>query len=148
MSWGYRILLAYGLGVLFILFFVYKAMQIKTEMSEEHYYEKELMYNEFSNTKLNGNRVSNLVTVSVSKKKLQVLLSPLLSDSLANGVLYLYYPSAKIFDKTFTLSIFTSKNGYTIDRSYLHGGNCYARLSFDRGRKHYFIEKQIFIPFD
>lgn len=148
MSWGYRILLAYGLGILFISFFVYKAMQVKTEMSEAHYYEKELMYNEFANTKRNGDKVSNLVTVSVSKNKLEVLLSPWLSDSLENGVLYLYYPSAKMFDKTFILSKFTSKNGYTIDPSYLHGGNCYARLSFERSGTHYFIEKQIFIPFD
>ena len=45
MNWGYRIVLAFGAGVAFILFFVWKTMQVDIEMVESNYYEKEMEHN-------------------------------------------------------------------------------------------------------
>lgn len=144
MSWGYRILFAYAAGVIFISAFVYKAMQVQTDLSEENYYEQELKFNDFATSRENGREADSKVMIKAEQGFLYLDVHPSLASRMQAPLIELYYPANKAYDKKIKLPIPVQvRNSLSIKE--LHAGACLLRLKFTVAGVPYFIERPLMI---
>jgi anaerobic C4-dicarboxylate transporter len=142
MSWGYRILTAYIIGVLFISFFVYKSMQVNIDLAEENYYEKELKYNAFALSKKNGESLRNQVTISKGVTELNIQFKDSLVKMIQKPFVQVYYPVNKAFDTFLQLNA-PLKSSNIIDITKLHKGACIVKITFELQGEPYYIEQAL-----
>ncbi len=142
MNWGYRIMIAYIAGVAFLLYFVIGSMRTRTEMVEDNYYEKELVFNDQIEGRTNANRLSEKISISREGDSLHVTLDSSLSQQLSKGELYAYYAAGQQQDRRFSLAP-THDGHYTFAVSAFGRGQYIMRLSFTNGSKPYYKEQAI-----
>lgn len=145
MNWGYRIVLAFGAGVAFILFLVWKTMQVDIEMVESNYYEKELALNGKLEATANANALINKVGVIKKDGLVMITIDSALSATITNAEVHFYNPASEKSDKKWPLA--SSNNGvYAFPVSSFNKGKYIAKISFTSGEKNYYTEEVIFIP--
>ena len=145
MNWGYRIVLAFGAGVAFILFLVWKTMQVDIEMVESNYYEKEMALNGKLQATANANALIKKIGVNKNEGQVIVTIDSALSTSLTNAEIHFYNPASEKSDKKWPLA--ASANGvYAFPVTALNNGKYIAKISFTSGNKNYYTEEVIFIP--
>lgn len=142
MSWGYRILIAYIAGVLFISFFVYKSMQVNIDLAEENYYEKELKFNDYAISKKNGDSIGGKVSVTMSQGQLKIKFDDSLVHFIQKPKIEVYYPVNKIFDKILQLNTPLQPLN-VIDVSKLHKGYCIFKITFELQGQAYYWEHSL-----
>lgn len=129
MNWGYKIALAYGSFVIMILFFLFVASQQSNEMIEDHYYEKEL---QFQNVLIANENLSTLnVTPSIKivNQQVQIELPLQVSSQVSNGVIEFLRLSDKSKDIS---SVFTpDDNGkFSLSTEEFHTGVYQMRIQW------------------
>ena len=145
MNWGYRIVLAFGAGVAFILFLVWKTMQVDIEMVESNYYEKEMALNGKLQATANANGLTNKIEVSKKEGQVIITIDSTLTASITNAEVHFYNPASEKSDKKWPLA--ESANGVnTFPVTALNNGKYIAKISFTSGEKNYYTEEVIFIP--
>jgi nitrogen fixation protein FixH len=145
MNWGYRIVVAFGLGVAFILFLVWKTMQVDIEMVESNYYEKEMAFNGKLQATANAKALTNQITVEQQGQQILLTIDSTTSAAITNAEVHFYNPASEKSDKKITIS--ASNNGlYYFPVASFTKGKYIAKISFTSAGKTYYAEEVIFIP--
>ncbi len=143
MHWGYRIMIAYIAGVAFLLFFVIGSMLTRTEMVEDNYYEKELGFNQRIKDRTNADLAGERILIAREGDSVTVQLDSSLAKQLHNGLLDAYYAAGEQADRHFVIPA-SPYGRYAFPVAVFHKGSYIFRLSFTRGTKSYYKEKNIF----
>lgn len=145
MNWGYRIVVAFGLGVAFILFLVWKAMQVDIEMVESNYYEKEMAFNGKLQATANANALPTKVSVEKQDQQIILKIDSTTAAAITSAEIHFYNPASEKSDKK--LNIAASNNGvYVFPVAQFNKGKYIAKISFTSAGKNYYAEEVIFIP--
>lgn len=145
MNWGYRIVLAFGLGVTFILFLVWKTMQVDIEMVESNYYEKEMAFNGKLEATANAKALTTKITVENQGQQILLTIDSTIAAAITKAEVHFYNPASEKSDKK--LSIQSSTNGfYYFPAASFNKGKYIAKISFTSAGKNYYAEEVIFIP--
>lgn len=145
MNWGYRIVVAFGLGVAFILFLVWKTMQVDIEMVESNYYEKEMAFNGKLQATANANALATKVSVVKQDQQIFLKIDSTTAAAITSAEVHFYNPASEKSDRK--LNIAASKNGlYIFPVAQFNKGKYIAKISFTSAGKNYYAEEVIFIP--
>jgi nitrogen fixation protein FixH len=145
MNWGYRIVVAFGLGVAFILFLVWKTMQVDIEMVESNYYEKEMAFNGKLQATANANALPTKVSVEKQDQQIILKIDSTTAAAITSAEIHFYNPASEKSDKK--LSLAASSNGvYIFPVAQFNKGKYIAKISFTSAGKNYYTEEVIFIP--
>lgn len=145
MNWGYRIVVAFGLGVAFILFLVWKTMQVDIEMVESNYYEKEMAFNGKLQATANANALPTKVSVVKQDQQIFLKIDSTTAAAITTAEVHFYNPASEKSDKK--LNIAASNNGvYVFPVAQFNKGKYIAKISFTSAGKNYYAEEVIFIP--
>lgn len=144
MSWGTRIIIAYILGVIFILYFVIRSMMLNTELVEENYYDKELSFNTHIEGVNNANKMMNPIKVIANSAIIGIIIDSSVSSSIVKGAIRFYNPASQKSDKNYQLTSSVSGN-YFFDKSKFDRGKYIVQVSFEFKQKPYYTEQSIFI---
>ncbi|MFN3299764.1 MAG: FixH family protein [Sediminibacterium sp.] len=145
MNWGYRIVVAFGLGVAFILFLVWKTMRVDIEMVESNYYEKEMAFNGKLQATANANALSTKVSVVKQDQQILLKIDSTTAAAITTAEVHFYNPASEKSDRK--LNIAASNNGvYVFPVAQFNKGKYIAKISFTSAGKNYYAEEVIFIP--
>lgn len=145
MNWGYRIVVAFGLGVAFILFLVWKTMQVDIEMVESNYYEKEMAFNGKIQATANAKALAQPITVEKQDQQILVKIDSVTAAAITSAEVHFYNPASEKADKK--VAIKASTNGlYFFSVNSFVKGKYIAKISFTSAGKNYYTEELIFIP--
>lgn len=145
MNWGYRIVVAFGLGVAFILFLVWKTMQVDIEMVESNYYEKEMAFNGKLQATANAKALTNQITVEHQGQQILLKIDSTMAAAITNAEVHFYNPASEKSDRKLNLA--ASNNGvYVFPVAQFNKGKYIAKISFTSAGKNYYAEEVIFIP--
>ena len=145
MNWGYRIVVAFGLGVAFILFLVWKTMQVDIEMVESNYYEKEMAFNGKLQATANANALPTKVSVVKQDQQILLKIDSTTAAAITKAEVHFYNPASEKSDRK--LNLIASNNGvYVFPVAQFNKGKYIAKISFTSAGKNYYAEEVIFIP--
>jgi len=145
MNWGYRIVLAFGAGVAFILFLVWKTMQVDIEMVESNYYEKEMAFNGKLQATANANALTKKIAIDKKEGQVVLTIDSTVTSAITNAEIHFYNPASEKSDKKWPLA--ASANGkYFFPVSSFNKGKYIAKISFTSAGINYYAEEVIFIP--
>lgn len=145
MNWGYRIVIAFGLGVAFILFLVWKTMQVDIEMVESNYYEKEMAFNGKLQATANAKALTTKITVEKQNEQILLKIDSTTAAAITSAEVHFYNPASERSDKK--IAIQASNNGlYYFPAASFNKGKYIAKVSFTSAGKNYYTEEVIFIP--
>lgn len=145
MNWGYRIVVAFGLGVAFILFLVWKTMQVDIEMVESNYYEKEMAFNGKLEATANAKALSTKISVEKQDQQILLTIDSTTAAAITKAEVHFYNPASEKSDKKFIIQ--ASNNGlYYFSAASFNKGKYIAKVSFTSAGKNYYTEEVIFIP--
>jgi len=139
---GNVVLAGFGCMVIFMSYLVYQCTQHPSSMISDHYYEKELLYQQTIDA--TGNAARYHFKASVYGDSLHVGIPQELAANLSGGTVYLYCASESAQDKQFLLT--PGKADYSFDirsqkkRPYL------LRMSLVSAGKDYYKELPLSIP--
>jgi hypothetical protein len=100
MSWGYKILLVYGIFVAGILFMVFKSSNQKMDLVTTDYYAKELKYQEKIDEAGRTNALSEPLRYAVKDNRMQIHFPKDFAGKKISGTAELYCPSDQDRDIT------------------------------------------------
>ncbi len=100
MSWGYKILLVYGIFVTGILFMVFKSSSQKMDLVTTDYYAKELKYQEKIDEAGRTNALSEPLRYDVKDNRMQIHFPKDFAGKKISGIAELYCPSNEDRDVT------------------------------------------------
>lgn len=141
-NWGTKIALSFVLFGAFILYMVFQAFQEDFDLVSETYYQDELVYQERIQEK--ANLLKSGAEIAISDTGSSILFEFPDSFTGAEGKIYFYHPSRKIFDKTFPITL-GEENKQTIDRSNLVKGRYKVRVNWEVGDQAYYQEKELYL---
>jgi nitrogen fixation protein FixH len=145
MNWGYRIVVAFGLGVAFILFLVWKTMQVDIEMVESNYYEKEMAFNGKLQATANAKALTSQISVKQQGQEILLKIDSTTAAAITSADVHFYNPASEKSDKKLNLA--ASNNGiYIFPVAQFNKGKYIAKISFTSAGKNYYAEEVIFIP--
>jgi nitrogen fixation protein FixH len=85
MSWGYKIAFAYGSFVMMMLFFIFIASRQTNDLVEDHYYEKELQFQNVLNAIQNLSTLHTAPQLVIDNNALSIHLPEAASTDITNG---------------------------------------------------------------
>lgn len=139
---GNIVLVGFGCMVIFMSYLVYQCTQHPSSMISDHYYEKEMLYQQTINA--SGNAASYHFSATAKKDTLYVGIPQELAANLSSGSAYLYCASESAQDKQFTLT--PGKSDYSFDIRSQKKKPYILRLSLASGGKEYYKELTLSIP--
>lgn len=143
MSWGYKILIFYGLFVSGILFLVYKSSRERIDLVATDYYEQELKYQDKINEAARAAALSEPVTVEMRNDTLCLDFHHNFTGKTITGELDLYYAADKKRDisKTFT----QQAPELLLPVPAINKGQHTVKLNWSVENVTYYLEKNVFI---
>lgn len=122
-NWGTGIVIAFGLFMTFILYFVFKVQsdsKYDHEMVTEEYYKKELGFQEQLNKSQNAYNLKEQLTVTIEEKGLIISFPKSFDPASIKGKVSFYRPSNQKLD--FEKIILLSNSNLLIPKTNLVGG--------------------------
>jgi hypothetical protein len=144
MNWGHKITIVIILFVVGMLGMVSIAMMQSNEMIDDHYYQKELEFQDVIDASQNLINLTNANLVSQTINELMITLPVGSYEKLEKGNIELLRIDSK--SKDVQLSI--EANGWnvrTISKSTLIKGMYKARIRWTSGGKEYYKEESVFV---
>lgn len=143
-NWGTGIVIAFGLFITFILYFVFKVqgdMKYDHEMVTEEYYKKEIGYQEQLNKEQNAHDLSEKVTVETKSEGLLIAFPKSFDYSKITGKVSLYRPSSQKLD--FDMPISLSSSNLLIPKTKLVGGRWDITIDWNYENKGYLNKEKV-----
>ena len=141
-NWGTAVVIAFGLFMTFILYFVFKVQtnsKYDNELSDDAYYKKELIFEAEMQKEQNAVNLNENVIISNDKEGVTITFPDNFEFSKISGTIYLYRPSNKKLD--FNIPIALTSNSILISKEKLVSGTW--NLSIDwRFEGKNFLNKQ------
>tara|TARA_Y100001972_G_scaffold129055_1_gene193797 strand:+ start:1130 stop:1567 length:438 start_codon:yes stop_codon:yes gene_type:complete len=141
-NWGTKIALSFFLFGVFILYMVVQAFRQDFDLVTENYYQEELQYQERIQEKANLLRSGDEIIIESNVGDVLFKFPESFSD--AEGTIYFYHPSRKLFDKTFQVDL-NDQNQQSINRDELVRGRYKVKVSWQVGGLSYFQEKELYL---
>jgi len=144
-NWGTAIVIAFGLFMTFILYFVFKVQsdsKYDNELVVEKYYQKELTFEKQMEKEQNAHDMIENVTIISTEKGIEVTFPKEYDITKIQGKVSLYRPSNKKLD--FEISISLSDPHLLIPKSNLVGGRWDISVDWSYDGKE-FLNKQTVI---
>ncbi len=85
MSWGYRVIIILALFVIGIGVMVYIAMQQNNEMIDDHYYDKELIYQDVIDARQNLEKFNDSVLVTEEGQMVRIKIPVAAAQNITEG---------------------------------------------------------------
>ena len=145
LNWGTGIAIFYGAFVLVMIFMVVKSAQNQSHLVQEHYYDKDLNYEEFRQKRENARDVASQVTISYVQKDKRIYFDFPKGISQATGVIDLYRPSNKFLDKSFRIKLDENNRMFIPVTREIPAGLWKVQVDWESGGKKFFQEKSIVI---
>jgi nitrogen fixation protein FixH len=143
MSWGYKILLVYGIFVAGILFMVVKSSSQKIDLVTTDYYAKELKYQEKIDEAGRTNALSESLQYTVKDNLLQVHFPKDFAGKKISGIAELYCPSNEDRDVKTAFTIRDTALQMVIPA--MNKGQYELHISWQVAGVSYYFEKKIFL---
>ena len=143
MNWGYKILIAYLVFVVGILFLVYKTSKETNELVTENYYAKELKYQQIIDA---SNQTSNLLSkpkINCNSNYIKISFPEEFTGKVITGNIELYYAADE--QKDLLLNFETKELTYKIPLTNNNKGLHKINLSWNVAGVDYYYEQKIFI---
>lgn len=141
-NWGTKIAISFILFGAFILYMVFQAFRQDFDLVSENYYQDELAYQDRIEEKANLLKSGDEVIINQSIKDVTFQFPETFKG--AEGTIYFYHPSRKLFDKRFDLSL-DEQNQQKVDREELVKGRYKVKVSWKVDGLSYFQEKELYL---
>ena len=141
-NWGTKIVISFILFCGFILFMVFQAFRQNIDLVSESYYQDELNYQQRIENK--SNLAKSGVSISLVQEGKNIVVQYPNQFGSAEGKIYFYHPSRKVFDQTFQM-IINEEGKQLISTKDLVPGRFKVKMSWEAGGKTYFQEKELYI---
>jgi len=144
-NWGTGIVIAFGLFMTFILFFVFKVQsdsKYDNELVVDEYYKQELKFEKQMEKEQNASDMSEKIEISTSEAGIQILFPSDLNLTLIQGKVSLYRPSNKKLD--FEVPISLSGPHLLIPKNTLVGGRWDISIDWTYDGKEFLNKKTIY----
>lgn len=143
-SWGWRIVLAYGGFVAFMLFLVTLCMRQNVELVADNYYEQELKYEQQIQKLKNASQLPQDLLMKYAPADANIALQFPKTNEVLQGTITLFRPSDKALD--ITLPIQPDTLGLQlINARELKKGLWRVKVEWAIGKTPYYTEKTLFI---
>ncbi|MBK6824070.1 MAG: FixH family protein [Saprospiraceae bacterium] len=140
MNFGYKVLIAYVVGALGIIFMVILSLNINFEMAEDNYYAKEEKMEQYLEGKRNTSGLDGgIVQLSLNQNFVIVNINRSLDSSGLKGELYMYYPPSKALDRKMEINS-PANYVYSFPRSEMGKGKSILKVSIEATGKFYYDE--------
>jgi nitrogen fixation protein FixH len=143
MSWGYKILLVYGIFVAGILFMVFKSSSQKMDLVTTDYYEKELKYQEKIDESGRTNALSESVRYEVKGNQMRIHFPKDFAGKKITGIAELYCPSNQARDVTKEFAIQDTALQIVIPA--INRGQYELHITWQAEGVSYYFEKKLFL---
>ncbi|WP_396173569.1 FixH family protein [Flavobacterium sp.] len=144
-NWGTGIVIAFGLFMTFILFFVFKVQsdsKYDNELVVEEYYKQELKFENQMQKEQNASNMSEKIEIKTSEEGIKITFPSDLDVTLVKGKVSLYRPSNKKLD--FEVPISLSGSHLLIPKSTLVGGRWDISIDWTYDGKEFLNKKTIY----
>ena len=144
-NWGTGIVIAFGLFMTFILFFVFKVQsdsKYDNELVVEEYYKQELKFENQMKKQQNASDMSEKIEINTSEEGIKITFPSNLDSSLIKGKVSLYRPSNKKLD--FEVPISLSGTHLLIPKNTLVGGRWDISIDWTFDGKEFLNTKTIY----
>jgi len=145
-NWGTSIVIAFGLFITFILYFIIKVQtnsQYDNELVVEEYYKHDAHFSEEFAKLQNAHDLAQKPVISNTIEGLLIVFPKVFISQKIKGKVSLYRPSAKQLD--FEFPIHLSKSSLLIPKSDFAGGNWDMTLSWSYEGKEYMMKQNLYI---
>lgn len=143
-NWGTGIVIAFGLFITFILYFVFKVqgdMKYDHEMVTEEYYKKEIGFQEQINKAQNAYDLTDKVTILTKSEGLLISFPKGFDYNKIKGKVSLYRPSNQKLD--FDIPISLSSSNLLIPKTKLVGGRWDITIDWEYQGKGYLNKEKV-----
>ncbi len=144
-NWGTGIVIAFGLFITFILYFVFKVQsdsQYDNELVVEEYYKQELKFENQMTKEQNAIDMTEKISISTSEEGINITFPSDLDLTKVTGKVSLYRPSNQKLD--FEVPISLSGPHLLIPKSNLVGGRWDISLDWSYDGKDFLNKKTIY----
>lgn len=142
MSWGYKVILILAVFVIGILSMVFIAMRQNNEMIDDHYYDKELKYQEVIDARKNLEKFNDSVLVIQEGEMVKIKIPSLAAQNITEGYLEFLRHDDKNKDRK--LSIATDTNGMQLlPKSNFSKGEYKLRARWKSNGVEYYDERKV-----
>lgn len=145
-NWGTGIVIAFGLFMTFILFFVFKVQsdsKYDNELVVEEYYKQELKFENQMQKEQNASNMSEKIEIKTSEEGIKITFPSDLDVTLVKGKVSLYRPSNKKLD--FEVPISLSGSHLLIPENTLVGGRWDISIDWTYDGKEILTKKTIYL---
>ncbi len=144
LNWGQSIALFYLLFMLIMITMVVRASQNSVELVQDNYYDKDLNYESFRESRSNGARIKSQVDITYDRPNQQVIVSFPPAHEIQAGSILLYRPSNNKLDQKFDLSLVQDQL-MKLSTENLPKGNWRIQLTWKAGEKDYHLEESLML---
>ncbi len=144
-NWGTAVVIAFGLFMTFILYFVFKVQtssKYDNELSDDAYYKKELIFDDQMQKEQNAANLTKNVAVSNNNQGVTITFPKDFEYSKISGIVNFYRPSNKKLD--FNLSIDLTSNSIFIPKEKLVSGTWNISIDWSFEGKNYLNKQAIY----
>ena len=145
-NWGTSIVIAFGLFIAFILYFIIKVQtnaNYSNELVVEEYYKHDAHFSEEFAKIQNAQDLAEKPVISNTTEGLSIVFPKAMDAQKIKGKMSLYRPSAKRLDFEFPIQL--SESSLLIPKSDFAGGNWDMTLSWSYEGKDYMMKQNFYI---
>jgi len=145
-NWGTGIVIAFGLFMSFILFFVFRVQgnpKYDNELVVEEYYKQDSKFGEEMQKIQNTVDLPEKPTIDEAEEGVKILFPSSFNIQQITGKVSFYRPSAKKLD--FEIPIRLTQTSLLIPTRDLAGGRWDITLSWNYGNKNYISKKTVYL---
>lgn len=144
-NWGTAIVIAFGLFISFILFFVFKVQsnpEYDNELVAEDYYKREKFVQENIEKQKNANKLKDKVQIKKTEQGVTITFPREFTPENIKGTIFLYRPSNKKIDKE--IDIVLTESIFVIPKNKLVGGRWDISVDWSYKNENYLNKEVIY----
>ncbi len=145
MNWGWKIALGYSAFVVFILFMVYSANQVKFQLVTPDYYSAEIAFQGQIDKLRSAQESGNNVEIYVESDGLALHFNNFNQTSAITGKAYFFRPSESGLDREFHWEM-NEAGMMFLEKSHFSRGLYTFKLDGVVDGEAFYVEKPVFIP--
>lgn len=141
MNWGYKIAFAYGSFVIMILYFLFVASSQTNDLVEDHYYEKELQFQNVLNANQNLADLNIRPIIEIAAQQVNIKLPSQVGSNVSNGKIEFMRMADKSGDLEFSFN--SDENGhFSLPVEKFHEGIYQMKMHWQDHGKPYMYQDQ------
>lgn len=144
MNWGHGIIIAFGLFVAYILYFVYASFQQNIDLVSEDYYAQEVAYQQRIDDTKNAVDVKGQIFISRNESEVVVTFPIEIREKITTGEVHFFRPADQQMDFKIPLQLDAAAS-LRVDGAQFSAGRYEVKISWKEGEKAYFVKKDLFI---